>query len=73
MYPSILTLLHLKRNRGHRFLCHMFTKVSLVYVLTQAMGFKTLFPGKSVTAAILYEPDSADDIDDDDPDEDLDI
>lgn len=29
--------------------------------------------GKSVTAAILYEPDSADDIDDDDPDEDLDI
>ncbi|KAF8843963.1 hypothetical protein BDN67DRAFT_895796 [Paxillus ammoniavirescens] len=28
---------------------------------------------KSVTAAILYEPDSADDIDDDDPDEDLDI
>lgn len=34
------------------------------------------FPGKveqSAPAAILYDPDSADDIDDDDPDEDLDI
>ncbi|KAG6336959.1 hypothetical protein ID866_2153 [Astraeus odoratus] len=29
--------------------------------------------GKSTSAAIFYEPDSADDIDDDDPDEDLDI
>jgi len=27
----------------------------------------------SVGGAIFYEPDSADDIDDDDPDEDLDI
>ena len=29
--------------------------------------------GDIVPAAILYDPDSADDIDDDDPDEDLDI
>jgi elongator complex protein 5 len=28
---------------------------------------------KSSTGAIFYDPDSADDIDDDDPDEDLDI
>lgn len=37
--------------------------------------FNTLFdwlPSKNA-GAILYEPDSADDIDDDDPDEDLDI
>lgn len=27
----------------------------------------------ATTGAILYDPDSADDIDDDDPDEDLDI
>ncbi len=37
----------------------------------------TVFKGKSsqapMGAAILYDPDSADDIDDDDPDEDLDI
>lgn len=30
-------------------------------------------PGPSMSGAIFYEPDSADDIDDDDPDEDLDI
>lgn len=29
--------------------------------------------GKPTTGAIFYDPDSADDIDDDDPDEDLDI
>jgi elongator complex protein 5 len=28
---------------------------------------------RTTPAAILYDPDSADDIDDDDPDEDLDI
>ena len=28
---------------------------------------------RSTASAILYDPDSADDIDDDDPDEDLDI
>jgi len=28
---------------------------------------------KDASGAILYDPDSADDIDDDDPDEDLDI
>ena len=38
----------------------------------------TIIPGKPIekqtaSAAILYDPDSADDIDDDDPDEDLDI
>ena len=32
------------------------------------------FPERqTLPAAILYDPDSADDIDDDDPDEDLDI
>jgi len=30
-------------------------------------------PGSSLASTIFYDPDSADDIDDDDPDEDLDI
>lgn len=39
------------------------------FLITLATGV----PSTQATGAILYDPDSADDIDDDDPDEDLDI
>ena len=42
-----------------------------VYVLYTGDSEKDASP--SSRGAILYDPDSADDIDDDDPDEDLDI
>lgn len=47
-------------------------------MLSSFISTLTRFQGKPVdvalpAAAILYDPDSGDDIDDDDPDEDLDI
>ena len=40
---------------------------------TIVLGKPTVRGNHNGTAAIFYDPDSADDIDDDDPDEDLDI
>jgi hypothetical protein len=42
-------------------------------VLTLFAGETSAAPPQAARGAIYYDPDSADDIDDDDPDEDLDI
>lgn len=62
------------KKRAHKFRCHSLTKVryfvrSLITHLTVSLGKpKGDAPPAGV---ILYDPDSGDDIDDDDPDEDL--
>lgn len=52
-------------------ICTVTTRLSLTSGLSSGNGSLNKAPGSS--AVILYDPDSADDIDDDDPDEDLDI
>ena len=76
MYHLILISRHLNNNPELKFLSLTPTKVNSPAL---HLGLSlTITPGKPLEmqktpAAILYDPDSADDIDDDDPDEDLDI
>jgi hypothetical protein len=76
MYHLILISRHLNNNPELKFLSLTPMKVNspalrLGLSLTITAGKPSEMQKKP--AAILYDPDSADDIDDDDPDEDLDI
>lgn len=76
MYRSISISHRLRKGPGDKCLFRMSTKVSILssYVSSAdviSQGKSTTVP--SISGTILYEPDSADDIDDDDPDEDLEI
>ena len=76
MYHLTSTLRHLNNNPELKFLFLMLTKVNVpaLHLGSHLMITSGKPPEKqTASAAILYDPDSADDIDDDDPDEDLDI
>lgn len=77
-FPSTLVLLKHSSIPAHRFPFHTPMRVCS-FLFYPAYHYFDVVPGRpepSTTtggAAIYYDPDSADDIDEDDPDEDLDI
>lgn len=76
VYLSTSTLQPPNNNHGHKYPSHMRTRVKPCYTRPLHLVHSSFTIGKqliNVASSIFYDPDSADDIDDDDPDEDLDI